>query len=101
MGLSLSSARQQSNELENANETIRTMRVKLRDFQHLLSNEWKAEELTIINQFIETLVSDMNKASIDLYSLSSDIMTTAEEIIREEEAMKKKKSSGGSPISKR
>lgn len=94
MSLNVSNVGQCTNKLSNAEEQLRSIKLKLQNFQEVIRNEWKADEMIIVNLYIDSLLEEVQFSSIAINKLRIDINIAVEEIVKEEamkkEAMKKK-----------
>lgn len=86
MGINVEQARSQASQISQYVSVLRDIQRSMDSFRGDLNQVWQAEEMNYVNNAISSMMQQLSSCSSSLDSLSSDIISTAQEIKREEEA---------------
>ena len=85
MRINLNAAHAQAGQVRAQANNLRSARMPLSSYQSSLNQNWRGEEVVLINQAIQDLQTRLTAAASELDSISADIIAAAEAIRRAEE----------------
>lgn len=88
MAIDVSLASSQANTITGYYNTENGVKTSIASIKGDIALNWEADEMTSINTNIDSIVKDIATSMTELQTLSSDIVTTANEIKQEEVAAK-------------
>lgn len=84
MGIDVSRAVMQANEIEGHARALRDTKMSLVGDKGQLNGAWQAHEMVHVNEALSRLESDLSTVASTLNSLQSDVASVANEIRQEE-----------------
>ncbi|NKE04637.1 hypothetical protein [Mesobacillus selenatarsenatis] len=86
MKINVGQAYSQANRISGYAQELNEIKSRLQDFKGNLNNGWQAQEMTYINNAINSISREISELQTLLFSIGPDIVAAANEIKREEEA---------------
>lgn len=86
MKINVGQAYSQANRISGYAQELNEIKSRLQDFKGNLNSGWQAQEMTYINNAINSISREISELQTLLFSIGPDIVAAANEIKREEEA---------------
>ncbi|WNF22778.1 WXG100 family type VII secretion target [Mesobacillus jeotgali] len=86
MKINVGQAYSQANRIRDYAQELNEIKSRLQDFKGNLNSGWQAQEMTYINNAINSISREISELQTLLFSIGPDIVAAANEIKREEEA---------------
>ena len=86
MGIDVSKAKRRAEDLLDEVSRLNSVKTDLSGTINSIASSWKAEEVQYLHKAVASIEAEINKAQNLLRTISSNIVSVAEEIRREEEA---------------
>lgn len=86
MKINVGQAYSQANRISDYAQDLNDIKSRLQDFKGNLNSGWKAEEMSYVNNAIDSISRGISELQTLLFTIGPDIVSVANEIRREEEA---------------
>ncbi|MBT2691804.1 WXG100 family type VII secretion target [Bacillus sp. ISL-55] len=86
MKINVGQAYSQANRISDYAQELNEIKSRLQDFKGNLNSGWQAQEMTYINNAINSISREISELQTLLFSIGPDIVAAANEIKSEEEA---------------